>query len=70
MSDKGQQLSSKSRFKELYEDVHPKVHAKGIEIYKVARAGAEPLSLQGAVEELIGLSDSVLDILNEFIQHR
>lgn len=70
MSDKGQSLSSKKRFKDLYEDVHPKVHAKGIEIYKLARAGAEPLSLQGAVEELIGLSDSVLNILDDFIQHR
>jgi methyl-accepting chemotaxis protein len=70
MSDEGQSLSSRSRFKELYEDIHPKVHAKGIEIYKLAQGGAEPESLQGAVEELIALSDGVLNILTDFIQGR
>ncbi|KZZ49891.1 hypothetical protein A3765_11295 [Oleiphilus sp. HI0130] len=70
MSEEGQLLKEESRFKELYDDIHPKVHSTGIEIYQLARSGAEPASLQGAVEQLIQYSDTVLDILSEFIKRR
>jgi methyl-accepting chemotaxis protein len=65
LSDQGQALSSLPRFNELFNDIHPKVHKTGIEIYHHAKSGASIESLQQSVEELIGYSDQVLNILEE-----
>lgn len=68
MSDEGQSLRSNARFKELYEDIHPKVHKAGIEIFKHAQSKASRESLEQEVATLIELSDQVLMVLDEFIK--
>lgn len=67
MSDKGQALSQHPRFHELYNDIHPKVHKTGIEIYNQAKANYSMHQLQESVSELIQYSDQVLEILDDII---
>lgn len=66
-SEPGQALSRFSRFDELFSDVHPKVHATGIDIYRRAKAGDDRESLQASVDQLVSHSDQVLNILDDIL---
>lgn len=67
-SEHGQQLlANKPSFSELYEQVHPRVHALGREIFAKAKQGAGEDVIEPMVEELITLSDRVVGLLDEFI---
>lgn len=67
-SERGQSLlSDKPNFSELYNEVHPKVHQLGREIFSKAKSGARHDELEPMVEELIAISDRVVGLLNELI---
>lgn len=68
LSSEGQGLSVHKRFKELFEDVHPKVHKLGIEIYNRSKNGSQDETLPALVDDLISHSDMVLEILDELIK--
>ena len=67
-SENGSQLRSHPRFNTLYSDIHPKVHQTGIALYQAARAHDGTEQLEQLADELINLSDQVLEILDAFIQ--
>lgn len=68
-SDSGKSLNRLNRFQELYSDIHPKVHQKGIQLYKSAQNKGinRERELKEEAEQLIGLSDQVIEILDSFI---
>lgn len=68
ISDAGQALADHPRFNELYNEVHPKVHKTGIEIYQKANKNHDLQQIRKSVEELIGYSDHVLEILDDIIR--
>ncbi|MFL0801287.1 MAG: CZB domain-containing protein [Agarilytica sp.] len=69
-SHQGQAFRGATRFTELYNDVHPKVHQAGIALYQqAARAGANTdRKLQEEADELVAHSNKVLEILDSFIK--
>lgn len=68
-SEQGQSLQNKSRFQGLFSDIHPKVHQKGIQLYKSAQNKGlnHEKALKEEADHLIALSDQVIDILDSFI---
>ncbi len=68
-SPQGQAFRGASRFTELYNDVHPKVHKAGIALYQLAARGGANIDsqLQREADELIEYSNQVLEILDTFI---
>ena len=67
-SERGQSLlANKASFNELYNDIHPKVHQLGRNIFAKAKQGASHDQLEPMVEELIATSDRVVGLLDEFI---
>ena len=67
-SERGQSLlANKTSFNELYNDIHPKVHQLGRNIFAKAKQGASHDQLEPMVEELIATSDRVVGLLDEFI---
>ncbi|RUO73662.1 methyl-accepting chemotaxis protein [Idiomarina seosinensis] len=60
-------LSDKPNFSELYNNVHPKVHQLGREIFAQAKQNVGHDRLEAMVEELIATSDRVVGLLDEFI---
>lgn len=67
----GQAYRNEPRFKELYSDIHPKVHKTGIDLYHHANASSRDsnANLQQEAEQLIAHSKTVLKILDSFIKH-
>ncbi len=67
-SDKAQTYKGMPRFKELYDNVHPKVHSAGIKIYNQAKTKKDFSSIQSDVDELLMLSETVISILDELLK--
>ncbi len=67
MSDEGQLLRTHSRFNELYNDIHPKVHKVGIDLVHQAKNSSDIGTLEVAVNQLISLSNQVIEILDEIL---
>jgi methyl-accepting chemotaxis protein len=68
-SEEGKQFSSNQRFRELVETFHPQVHQVGIALYRKSeklKANKET-ELKQEAENLLALSDKVLEILDELI---
>lgn len=71
-SNKGQHLRNHPRFIELVNDVHPKIHSAGINIFHSVKRNEKAPKIQQQVDLLIGYSDNVVEILQELIsiKHR
>ena len=68
-SAEGQQFRSNSHYRELIEEVHPQVHQFGIALYNKASQKSLNIEeeLKAEAEQLLRLSEQVLNILDDFI---
>ena len=65
----GQKFKSNTRYRELVEELHPQVHQSGIALYNKSSQPKlnKENELKAEAEHLLGLSDQVVRILDDFI---